>query len=83
MKVYAEFFRIKKIPYRRKTLLHFGNSINLIGSAVLMNPGGADPLEEELDTEVIKEFFKKNHKLNSVDTDVWKSFEVSSTILLT
>lgn len=43
MKVFAEFISEKGIQYRRNTLLQFGNSWDLIGSAVLKNPGSAKP----------------------------------------
>lgn len=41
MKVYAEYFEEDGLLYRRNTLLQFGDSWDLIGSAVLANPGCA------------------------------------------
>lgn len=41
MKIFAEFIDENEISYRRTTLLQFGDSWDLIGSAVLKNPGSA------------------------------------------
>jgi hypothetical protein len=43
MKVFAEFIEEDGISYRKTTLLQFGDSWDLIGSAVLKNPGSATP----------------------------------------
>ncbi|NJK35830.1 MAG: hypothetical protein HC919_13330 [Oscillatoriales cyanobacterium SM2_2_1] len=43
MKSYAEYFEQGELLYRRNTLLQFGNSWDLIGNAVLANPGSAEP----------------------------------------
>ena len=57
MRVFAEFFiGDDGKEYRRKTLLHFGTSVELIGSAVLMNPGGAKVIGDP-DNEFLKRFY--------------------------
>lgn len=80
MKVYAEYFTESDgKEYRKKTLLHFGNGVNLIGSAVLMNPGSAKPIGEP-DFEFIKSFYEKNHDIKLIDTNNWKKFNPDSTM---
>ncbi len=51
MKVYAEYFEENGLKYRKSTLLQFGDSWNLIGSAVLANPGSAEPIREIVQDE--------------------------------
>jgi len=71
MKVYAEY---RNNNLRKKTLLQFGESIELIGSAVLMNPGSAEPKEECFDINIIHEFYKKlKLDINIIKND-WKIF---------
>ena len=80
MKVYAEYFKeTDGKDYRKKTLLHFGNSTNLIGSAVLMNPGSAKPIAEP-DSEFIKSFYNENHFITKLDSNNWKTFSPDSTM---
>lgn len=83
MKVYAEYLKGENgNEYRRKTLLQFGNSNTLIGSAVLINPGSAYP-RSEVSNDFIKQFFVKNHKNIPYQEDqlfVWKEFEPDSTM---
>jgi len=45
MKAYAELVEENDISYRKITVLQFGDSWDLIGSAVLKNPGSANPLK--------------------------------------
>ena len=44
MKVYTHYNKIANtdMGYRWRTLLQFGNSWDVIGSIVMMNPGGAN-----------------------------------------
>lgn len=80
-KVYAEFFTNNSgKEYRKKTLLHFGNSTNLIGSAVLTNPGSAKLIGEP-NSEFIKSFYDDNHHIKNTDTNIWKTFSPDSTML--
>lgn len=80
MRVYAEYFiNNNGKEYRKKTLLHFGNSTNLIGSAVLINPGSAKPIGDP-DSEFIKSFYDENHHIKNIDTNIWKAFSPDSTM---
>lgn len=80
MRVFAEYFKESDgIEYRKKTLLHFGNSTELIGSAVLINPGSAKPIGEP-DSEFIKSFYDINHPTSKIDISNWKTFSQDSTM---
>lgn len=81
MKVYAEYYKLANGDcYRRKTLLQFGDSINLIGSAVLINPGSAEAIGEA-NLDMIKMFYKRNHNVELDDMTSWKLFNDDSTML--
>ena len=82
MKVYAEFFMKSGIEYRKKTLLQFGNSTNLIGSAVLMNPGSSKNTGKNADSELIKSFFKENHNRELSENEIaeWYDYTGDSTM---
>ena len=77
MNVYAEHILDGK-EYRKKTLLCFGKGIELIGSAVLINPGSAKP-ESELDTDIVRKFYQENHT-EDIETSHWKKFSSDSTM---
>ncbi|MHA7830194.1 MAG: hypothetical protein ACX93O_03780 [Flagellimonas sp.] len=80
MKVYAEYFNIENgNDYRRKTLLQFGDNTDLIGSAVLINPGSAEPIGSA-DLNFIQAFYQKNHNLELEDLSLWKSFNPDPTM---
>ncbi len=80
MKVYAEYFKEENgKEYRKKTLLHFGDSTKLIGSAVLMNPGSAKP-NGNPNTDIIHNFYAQNHKINNINPEHWKAFAADSTM---
>lgn len=80
MEVYAEFFQMPDGKcFRKKTLLKFGESIDLIGSAVLMNPGSAQP-KGEANEDFLKSFYFENHKLEKVSINEWKKFNKDSTM---
>ena len=81
MKAFAEYFEVNaEISYRRKTLLQFGEGVDLIGSAVLINPGSATPMQERVNTKVIEAFFRKNHETQPVDISSWREFKVDPTM---
>jgi hypothetical protein len=80
MRVYAEYFNEDNVEYRRKTLLQFGDCIDLIGSAVLMNPGGANPLEKIEDISTIERFYKDIHNTEIESKDVWYNFSIDPTM---
>lgn len=80
MKVYAEYFNIEDgNAFRRKTLLQFGESTDLIGSAVLINPGSAKPIEKG-NHEFIESFYWKNHNIETEDHSIWKRFKPDPTM---
>tara|TARA_Y100000815_G_C13247219_1_gene464098 strand:+ start:450 stop:1079 length:630 start_codon:yes stop_codon:yes gene_type:complete len=80
MKVYAEYFNKEDgNAYRRKTLLQFGESTDLIGSAVLINPGSAQPIGNA-NLDLIQAFYSKNHNLELGDLSLWKSFNPDPTM---
>lgn len=84
MRIYAEYLKSENgIEYRRKTLLQFGNSNTLIGSAVLINPGSASP-KGEITNGFVDQFFLENHKnilyLEDLAIYTWKEFEPDSTM---
>ena len=39
MKVYARYFSENRLNFRLNTVLQFGDSRNIIGASVLINPG--------------------------------------------
>ena len=79
MKVYAEYFKNNDgCEYRRKTLLQFGNSSQLIGSAVLINPGSAKPIGDP-DIKFLQDFYMNNHQ-ESFEQSLWKQFTPDSTM---
>lgn len=81
MKVYGEYYEKSNGEYyRRKTLLQFGDKINLIGSAVLINPGSSNPIGNAQDN-LIKSFYLKNHNVQSININVWKRFAADPTML--
>jgi len=61
MRVYAEY--LKKENVRIKTLLQFGDGTDLIGSAVLANPGSAAPISDNFDKTIIAKFYEKTHNI--------------------
>jgi len=79
MEVFAEHIVEDNVEYRRKTLLKFGETEKLIGSAILINPGSSVPIGEA-NTEFVRRFYNALE----VDTDLnlqnWKAFKVDSTM---
>ncbi len=61
-------------------MLHLGNSSDLIGSAVLINPGSSSPLDVA-DIGLIESFYSQNHSDEQIDFNVWKSFNPDSTMI--
>ena len=75
MKVYARYFSEDCLNFRRDTILRFGDSWDVIGAAVLINPGSAHPLAE-IDSETIIAH------LSSITghSDCWKEFSADATM---
>ncbi len=85
MKIYAEF---KTLPngqeFRKKTLIQIGGSTKLIGSAILINPGSAEPIRDiNQDADTVKKFYLDNHNIDISDVDLarWKLFKADHTML--
>jgi hypothetical protein len=81
MKVYAKYYPPDKhgYRYRKSTLLQFGDSWELIGSAVLINPGSSEPkpnttIAEDVLHEICK--FTNNHE----DSEAWHEFKDDPTM---
>ncbi len=78
MKVYAKYFTENGINYRTNTLLQFGDSWEIIGSIVCINPGSAKPMDSiVLSDEIFNEIEKISGKQNKAD---WKRFSPDSTM---
>jgi hypothetical protein len=82
MKVYAEYFKENGKEYRGKTLLQFGDSTKLIGSAVLMNPGSAKLAKEldKADEKTIRSFYGEHHPKEKIDLKTWSVFYGDQTM---
>lgn len=81
MKVFAEFIKENEQEYRRNTILQFGDSWDLIGSVVLVNPGSAYPKGEieDIDFEKLSRFFSNYHQTNII-RDTWHVFNADPTM---
>lgn len=77
MNVYAEYFSENGIDYRKTTIIQIGDSWELLGSAILKNPGSAIPLDDEIDNETFEKISgicqNSNHKH-------WKKFKGDATM---
>lgn len=75
MKVYARYFSQNGLNLRTNTILQFGESFDIIGAAVLINPGSAKPLNKPLYQEQL-------HLLSSITGkfDHWQEFSIDSTM---
>ncbi|EAK0248729.1 hypothetical protein TT02_03775 [Campylobacter jejuni] len=81
MEVYARYFDTQDYSFRMDTLLCFGQSAELLGSAVLLNPGSSKCKEESLtcdELNKIREFYKDKKDVG--DFDSWKKFSPDSTM---
>jgi len=82
MKAYAEYFEENGLFYRRNTLLQFGESWDLIGSAVLANPGSAEPNEavSKPDLASVSGFYKRYRVGKTINAENWHAFSIDSTM---
>ena len=82
MKVYGRYIHHETLSYRKDTLLRFGNSHNLIGSIILINPGSASIVQgKEADLGFICKFFKENHNLPVPgNINEWKEYNPDPTM---
>ena len=74
MKVFARYFSENGLNFRVNTRVQFGTSFDVIGAAVLINPGSARPIEE-VDSETLP----KLKEITGKDSD-WKVFSADSTM---
>lgn len=59
--------------------MQFGDSTDLIGSAVLINPGSSNP-KGPSEINFIKEFYSKHHVSEPINFDLWRNFTPDSTM---
>ena len=69
MNIYAEYFSENGINYRKTTIIQIGDSWEIIGSAILKNPGSAIPLDDEIE----KDFYC--WKKGTYRFDIWHWFD--------
>lgn len=82
MRVYAEYFEEEGLTFRKNTLLQFGNCWNLIGNAVLSNPGSARPINRVSHDllVLISKFYKQYRERGDFKSDNWFEFSPDSTM---
>ncbi len=64
--------------FRKNTILQFGNSWNVIGAAILINPGSAMPTEELIDSATKSKLREVSNTYN--ENGEWRVFNVDSTM---
>ena len=86
MKVFARWIKApldnhseEEYYFRKNTILQFGNSWDIIGAAILINPGSALPTDESIDCETISRLQKISDICDKKDE--WRAFNADSTIL--
>lgn len=74
MKVYAGYFSDGLLNFRLNTVLRFGDSWNVIGAAVLINPGSSKPMGD-IDSDTFE-------RLSAITghADGWKEFSADVTM---
>ncbi len=77
MKVYARYFEENDLGFRRDTILQFGNSWDLIGSIVLINPGSAAPSNTPVSPEILEKLLSITQ---TNDPNSWKEFSPDPTM---
>lgn len=77
MKVYARYFEENELGFRRDTILQFGDSWDLIGSVILINPGSAAPLNAPIQPEILTKLLLITQ---TNDPDSWKEFSIDPTM---
>lgn len=84
MNVFAEYIQLPNgQEFRKKTLLQFGNSTKLIGSAILINPGSSNPINEIGEHfNTIQSFYLENHEISILESELcnWRIFNIDSTM---
>lgn len=75
MNVYTHFYNQGDVSFRWRTLLQFGDSWNIIGTAVMKNPGTAAPISIVSDSSILNNLERFD---NSGDS--WFEFSDDSTM---
>jgi len=77
MNIYAEYFSENGINYRKTTIIQIGDSWEIIGSAILKNPGSAIPLDDEIEKDTLDQIsgICPNSKPH-----YWKKFKADPTM---
>ncbi len=85
MKVFARWIKApldnhseEEYHFRKNTILQFGNSWDIIGAAILINPGSALPTNESIDCETISRLQKISDIYDKKDE--WRVFNSDSTM---
>lgn len=85
MKVFARWIKAslpnsteEEYFFRKNTILQFGYSWDVIGAAILINPGSAAPTEEVIDCETKLKLQKVSNSFD--DNGEWKIFKEDSTM---
>ena len=85
MKVFARWIKAtlanhneEEYHFRKDTILQFGNSWDIIGAAILINPGSALPTNESIDCETISRLQKISDICDKKDE--WRAFDADSTM---
>lgn len=74
MKVYARYFSENGLNFRLNTVLQFGDSWDVIGAAVLINPGSAQPAGDVSEDEL------RHLEAITTQTDYWRLFTADPTM---
>ena len=82
MRVYAEYFEDMGLTFRKNTLLQIGDGWDLIGNAVLANPGSSEPIGVPTNEEVasISRFYEKHREPGDFIPRNWYEFSGDSTM---
>lgn len=77
MKVFARYYTEEDKTYRLSTILQFGDSWDLIGSVVLLNPGSAEP-KSRLDDDTLEKL--SQHIGEQAVSKEWFEFSSDQTM---
>lgn len=83
MRVFAEYIELSNgHKYRKKTLLKLGDAHHLIGSAILINPGSAEPIStlSADDEKWLNQFYLANHSMDLTNLGEWREFSCDATM---
>lgn len=84
MKVFAQWIKARPEDsdnedyFRKNTILQFGNSWNVIGAAILINPGSALPSEEIIDSDTKSKLQEISNTYS--ENEDWRVFNADPTM---